>query len=144
MLGGNHHRSTGWRSGPTRSLRPVRRSAASSLAHQADSRGARLNLRDVVPPARTLADAEAYVARVGAEGPVIWIVVRAEALGSVRRKPGADVQRRSAEIGDELGEVHRERGAVGALRGFAARGSRLAARGSRTTSTRCGRSTPTR
>jgi RimJ/RimL family protein N-acetyltransferase len=97
-------------------VRPFRPADAASLARHADNRKVWLNLRDLFPHPYTVADAEAYIARVAGEAPVtrFAIDVAGEAVGSVSLELGSDVGRRSAEIGYWLGEAHWGRGIVGA------------------------------
>lgn len=108
-------------------LRPLRPDDAASLAHHADNREIWLNLRDLFPHPYTVADAEAYIARVTAQAPVtrFAIDVGGAAVGSVSLKVGSDIERRSAEIGYWLGEAYWGRGivsaAVGAVTAYAFR-----------------------
>ena len=97
-------------------LRPFRVADAASLARHADNRKVWLNLRDVFPHPYTVADAEAYIARVAGEAPVtrFAIDVAGEAVGSVGLELGSDIERRSAEIGYWLGEAYWGRGIVSA------------------------------
>ena len=97
-------------------LRPFRPADAASLARHADSRQVWLNLRDLFPHPYTVADAEAYIARVGGQSPVtsFAIDVGGEAVGGISLRLGSDIERRSAEVGYWLGEEHWGRGIVSA------------------------------
>ena len=97
-------------------LRPFRPADAASVARHADNRKVWLNLRDLFPHPYTVADAEAYIARVAGDAPPtrFAIDVAGEAVGSVGLELGSDIERRSAEIGYWLGEVHWGRGIVSA------------------------------
>lgn len=66
-------------------LRPFRPADAASVARNANNRKVWLNLRDLFPHPYTVADAEAYIARVADEAPVtrFAIDVAGEAAGSV-------------------------------------------------------------
>ena len=65
-----------------------------------------LNLRDAFPHPYTVADGEAYIARVsGATVPTSFAIdVDGEAVGGISLHPGTDVERFGAELGYWLGE----------------------------------------
>ena len=108
-------------------LRPYRPADAASLARHANNRKVWLNLRDLFPHPYTVADGEAYIARVVGASPVtrFAIDVGGEAVGGVGFQLGHDIERRSAEIGYWLGERYWGRGimsaAVGAATAYAFR-----------------------
>ena len=86
-------------------LRPLVPSDADSLAIHANDREIWLNLRDLFPHPYTVQHALAYIAMAAAR-PVqtsFGIIVDGSAVGNVSLKPGADVERFSAEIGYWLG-----------------------------------------
>jgi RimJ/RimL family protein N-acetyltransferase len=101
------------------SLRPWRAGDEASLGRHADNRRVSRNLRDHFPFPYTPADADAWIVRASAETPVtnFAIVVDGAAVGGVGLRLGADVFRRSAEVGYWLGEAYWGRGiATEALR----------------------------
>jgi RimJ/RimL family protein N-acetyltransferase len=83
-----------------------------ALARHADNRKIWLNVRDRFPHPYTLADAEAWIARVTTTTPETQfaIEVAGEAVGGVGLFLQADVERYSAEIGYWLGEAFWGRG----------------------------------
>jgi ribosomal-protein-alanine N-acetyltransferase len=92
-----------------------------ALAKHADSRNIWLNVRDRFPHPYTLADAEAWVARVSVAEPETQFAIEAdgEAAGGIGLFLQQDVERFSAEIGYWLGEAHWGRGlATSAVRAF--------------------------
>jgi RimJ/RimL family protein N-acetyltransferase len=100
-------------------LRPFRRDDEPSLVRHANNRNVSRNLRDRFPFPYTAADAREWTTRVSAQAPVasFAIVVDGEVVGGIGVEPGADVFRRSAEIGYWLGEPFWGRGiATEALR----------------------------
>ena len=100
-------------------LRPYRRGDEAALARHADNRNVSRNMRDRFPYPYTAADAREWITRVSAQEPVanFAIVVGGEVVGGIGLEPGADVFRRSAEVGYWLGEPFWGRGlATEALR----------------------------
>lgn len=95
-------------------LRPPRPGDAASLARHANDREIWLNLRDRFPHPYAVSDAEAYIARVGAQDPVtaFAIEVDGEAAGGITLMPGHDIERVSAEVGYWLGRAFWGRGIV--------------------------------
>jgi len=92
-----------------------------ALSRHADNRKVWLNVRDRFPHPYTLADAEAWVARVTAATPETQfaIEVEGEAAGGIGLFLQEDVARYSAELGYWLGEDHWGRGLMtGVVRGF--------------------------
>ncbi len=85
---------------------------AASIASAANDRRIWLQLRDLFPYPYHLADAEAYISRVGSEDPPrsLAIVVESHAVGGVGLQLMTDVNRRSAEIGYWLGAAYWGRG----------------------------------
>jgi len=83
-----------------------------ALAKHANSRSIWLNVRDRFPHPYTLADAEAWVAKVLDAEPETQfaIEVEGEAAGGIGLFLQQDVERFSAEIGYWLGEAHWGRG----------------------------------
>lgn len=97
----------------TFSLRPWGPELAASTARYADCREVACWLRDVFPSPYTLADAEGYIRlcmEQEAQQLCRAIVIDGEAVGSVGVFPGADVYRRSAELGYWLGKPFWGRG----------------------------------
>lgn len=88
-------------------LRPWEEADAASLVRCADDPGIAANLRDVFPSPYGLPDAEWFIrdcmAREGTGQLCRAIVVGGEAVGSISVLRGADVYRKSAEIGYWLG-----------------------------------------
>lgn len=88
-------------------LRPWEEADAASLARWADDPAVAANLRDVFPSPYTRADAEWFIrdcmAREGDGQLCRAIVAGGEAVGSIGVFRGADVYRKSAEIGYWLG-----------------------------------------
>ncbi len=104
-------------------LRSWRPSDATRLAAIADDRDVWRMLRDRFPSPYTLADADAFIARVSAEEPVrnVAITVDDVAMGSVGVTPGEDINRVSGEVGYWLAAEARGKGlATDALSGFIA------------------------
>ena len=98
-------------------------SDAASLARHADNRKIWRNVRDHFPHPYTLADAETWVERAGAEVPPtqLAIEVDGEAAGGIGIFLQRDVERRSAELGYWLGEAHWGKGVMTeAVRGYTA------------------------
>jgi [ribosomal protein S5]-alanine N-acetyltransferase len=93
-------------------VRAFQMADAPSVAACANDRRIWLQLRDLFPHPYTLADAEAYMARVGAINPPLSlaIVVEGRAVGGVGLMPMTDVNRASAEIGYWLGVDYWGRG----------------------------------
>jgi len=92
-----------------------------ALAKHADNRKIWLNVRDRFPHPYTLADAEAWLAKVIPAEPEsqFAIEVDGEAIGGIGLFLQQDVERFSAEIGYWLGEAHWGRGlATAAVREF--------------------------
>ena len=79
---------------------------------RANDRRIWLQLRDLFPHPYHLADAEAYISRVGAEDPPrsLAIVIDGRVIGGVGLQLMTDVNRRSAEIGYWLGAAYWGRG----------------------------------
>ena len=106
---------------PSCTIRPWRASDLESLLVHADNPRIAANLRDVFPSPYTRADGEAWLAIAGAETRATDFAIEVDgaAVGGIALRPGADVHRRSAEIGYWLGEAYWGRGiateAVGAL-----------------------------
>ena len=106
-------------------LRPLIPSDAASLARHANDRDVWLNLRDRFPHPYTLMDAESYIGVVAgrAEQFSFGIVIDGHAVGSISLIPGADIARRTAELGYWLGRPYWGRGvmtnAVGAVTNYA-------------------------
>ena len=104
---------------PSCLLRPLVAADAESLARHANDHGVWRNLRDRFPHPYTVADAQAYIAHAAAR-PVqtsFGIVVDGEAIGNIGLMLGADIARRSAEVGYWIGRAFWGRGiAVDALR----------------------------
>ncbi len=92
--------------------RPFLATDAASLASVANDRRIWLQLRDLFPHPYHLADAEAWISRVGPVDPphALAIVVQERAVGGVGIEPMPDVNRRSAEIGYWLGADYWRRG----------------------------------
>lgn len=88
-------------------LRPWREADAASLAHCANDPGIAANLRDVFPSPYTRLDADFFIrdclAREGEGQLCRAIEIGGAAVGSIGVFQGADVYRRSAEIGYWLG-----------------------------------------
>ena len=87
-------------------IRPWRAGDEPSLARNANNRKVSLNMRDRFPHPYSHADAEEWIRTASAETPVtkFAIVVAGSAVGGIGFELGADVFRRSAEIGYWLGE----------------------------------------
>lgn len=92
--------------------RPFLATDAASVAFVANDRRIWLQLRDIFPHPYGLADAEAWISRVGPLEPphALAIVVEKRAVGGVGIEPMTDVNRRSAEIGYWLGTEYWGRG----------------------------------
>ncbi len=101
-------------------LRPWRRGDEASLVAHANNRHVSRNLKDRFPFPYTPAAADEWIAlATGAQGPPrnFAITVDGAAVGGIGLELGADVFRRSAEIGYWLGEPYWGRGiATEALR----------------------------
>ncbi len=96
-------------------LRPWRHDDHEALIRHASDRSVWLYLRDAFPHPYTGADADAWLARAGADPPLPWtfaIEIDGEACGTVGLTPRDDIERGSAEIGYWLGAAHRGRGIV--------------------------------
>lgn len=93
-------------------LRPLVASDAKSLARHANDPQVWRNLRDRFPHPYSVADAEAYIAHVGARSiqTSFGIDVGGEAIGSISLMVGDDIARKSAEIGYWIGREHWGRG----------------------------------
>ena len=93
-------------------LRAWRVGDEASLARHANNRNVSRNLRDRFPFPYTAAAAAEWISRVGTQEPVtaFAIVVDGAAVGGVGIELGADVFRRSAEVGYWLGEPFWGRG----------------------------------
>ncbi len=89
-------------------IRSWRAGDESSLSRHADNRKIWLNVRDRFPHPYTVADAEAWVARVAVATPETQFAVEVdgEAAGGVGVFLQTDVERFSAELGYWLGEAH--------------------------------------
>jgi [ribosomal protein S5]-alanine N-acetyltransferase len=108
---------------PTCALRAFRPTDAASLAHHANNRAIGLTVRDVFPHPYTLADADAYIALVADEQPVMSFAIEVDgaAVGGISLRRGTDVERQMAEIGYWLGESYWRRGiATAAVRAVTA------------------------
>jgi [ribosomal protein S5]-alanine N-acetyltransferase len=102
-------------------IRSWRADDAARLAAIANDRSIWIMVRDRFPHPYTLADAEAFIARVGSEVPEcnFAITVNDVPVGCVGFVPGEDIARVSAEVGYWLGADARGRGlASEAVRGF--------------------------
>lgn len=100
-------------------VRPWRAGDEPSLTRHANNRRVSLNMRDRFPYPYSHADAEEWIRTASAETPVtnFAVVVAGSAVGGIGFELGADVFRRSAEIGYWLGEAYWGRGiATEALR----------------------------
>ena len=93
-------------------LRAWRVGDEASLARHANNRNVSRNLRDRFPFPYTAADAAEWISRVSTQEPVtaFAIVVDGAAVGGAGIELGADVFRRSAEVGYWLGEPFWGRG----------------------------------
>ena len=95
-------------------LSPWREEMIPALAKYADNPQIAANLRDIFPSPYTLADAEWFVhdcmSRDGEDAIFRAIVLDGEAVGSVSVCRGADVYRRSGELGYWLAEPFWGRG----------------------------------
>jgi RimJ/RimL family protein N-acetyltransferase len=100
-------------------LRPWRPGDEAALVRHANNRNVSRNLRDRFPYPYTAADATAWIERASVESPArnAAIVVQGAPAGGIGLELGADVFRRSAEIGYWLAESYWGRGiATEALR----------------------------
>jgi [ribosomal protein S5]-alanine N-acetyltransferase len=97
-------------------LRPFRRDDDTSIAHHADDRAVWINLRDRFPSPYHLEDARDWLGMVVGQTPSTDFAIEVEghAVGSVGITLGADVFRRSAEIGYWLGRSFWGRGIASA------------------------------
>ncbi len=95
-------------------LRPWRAGDEASLVRHANNRNVSGNMRDRFPYPYTPADADEWIGKASAETPTLnfAIVIEKDAAGGIGLVPGADVFRRSAEIGYWLGEPFWGRGIV--------------------------------
>jgi [ribosomal protein S5]-alanine N-acetyltransferase len=93
-------------------LRPWREGDQQDLVRHVNNRKVWLGLRDRFPHPYTLADAEAFLARVQTQDPltVFAIAARDRPFGGIGLVLGDDVERISAEIGYWLGEEFWGRG----------------------------------
>jgi [ribosomal protein S5]-alanine N-acetyltransferase len=93
-------------------LRPWRTGDEASLVRYANNRNVSRNLRDRFPYPYTAADADEWIRLAEAQTRTtsFAIVVEGEAVGGIGIELGADVYRRSAEIGYWLGEPFWGRG----------------------------------
>lgn len=93
-------------------VRPWRAGDEPSLTRHANNRRVSLNMRDRFPYPYSHADAEEWIRTASAETPVtnFAIVVAGSAVGGIGFELGADVFRRSTEIGYWLGEEFWGRG----------------------------------
>ena len=102
-------------------LRPWCADDGLALQRYADNRRIWINLRDLFPHPYTLANAHLFLELMAAEKPqtTFAIATESEAIGCIGLRLGADVHRRSAELGYWLGEPFWGRGimteAVGAF-----------------------------
>ncbi len=93
-------------------LRPLAPEDAESLAEYANNPRIAANLRDRFPHPYGLADAEAFIARVGKADPHTGygIEVDGRAVGIIGYELGDDIERLSAELGYWIGEPYWGRG----------------------------------
>jgi [ribosomal protein S5]-alanine N-acetyltransferase len=93
-------------------IRPWRKEDAASLQRYADNRRIWLNVRDIFPHPYTLANAEFFLGLVAKEKPLATfaIATESEAVGCIGLRLGADVHRKTAELGYWLGEPYWGRG----------------------------------
>lgn len=93
-------------------VREFRPGDAPSIAVCANDRRIWAQMRDLFPHPYTLADAEAYIARVSTHDPPrsLALVVEGRAVGGIGLLLQTDVNRRSAEIGYWLGVPYWGRG----------------------------------
>lgn len=106
---------------PQCTIRSWRPADAARLATVANDRDIWIMVRDRFPHPYTLADADAFIARVLAEEPErnFTVAVDDAAVGGVVYMPGEDIHRVSAEVGYWLGADARGRGiATEAVRAF--------------------------
>ncbi|GMV08618.1 MAG: N-acetyltransferase [Gemmatimonadota bacterium] len=106
---------------PQCTIRSWRPADAARLATVANDRDIWIMVRDRFPHPYTLADADAFIARVLAEEPErnFAVAVDDAAVGGVVYMPGEDIHRVSAEVGYWLGADARGRGiATEAVRAF--------------------------
>jgi RimJ/RimL family protein N-acetyltransferase len=102
-------------------LRPWASGDEDALARHANNRNVWLNLRDRFPHPYTREDAARWIALCAPVVPPqnLAIAVGSEAVGGIGLERGADVYRRTAEVGYWLGESFWGRGiATAALRRF--------------------------
>jgi RimJ/RimL family protein N-acetyltransferase len=87
-------------------LRSWRPNDAAGLASHANNRKIWLNLRDAFPHPYSLSNAESFLAAAVDESPPLHFCIasRDQAIGGISLRPGADVERFSAELGYWLGE----------------------------------------
>ena len=93
-------------------IRKWRADDAASLQRYADNRRIWINLRDIFPHPYTMANAHFFLDLVARENPpaTFAIATESEAIGCIGLRPGADVHRRTAELGYWLGEPFWGRG----------------------------------
>ncbi len=87
-------------------IRNWREDDAASIAQYANNKKIWINLRDSFPHPYSLADAEAFLARVTQIEPRTYFAIASdhEAIGSIGLMPGMDVHRFTAELGYWLAE----------------------------------------
>ena len=106
-------------------LRSWRRGDEASLVRYADNRNVSRNLKDRFPSPYTAADAEAWITYASGQRPATSLAIAVDdaVVGGIGIDVGADVFRRSAEIGYWLGEPFWGRGiateALGAMTEYA-------------------------
>ena len=93
-------------------IRPWRADDAASLQRHANNRKIWLNVRDIFPHPYTLANAHFFLDLMARETPraTFAIANESEAIGCIGLRLGADVHRRTAELGYWLGEPFWGRG----------------------------------
>jgi len=87
-------------------IRPWQPEDAAALQRYADNRRIWINLRDIFPHPYSLANAQFFLDLVAKENPLhtFAIASQSEAIGCIGLRLGADVHRRTAELGYWLGE----------------------------------------
>ncbi len=93
-------------------LRLPRPSDAEAMAKHANNREVWLNLRDRMPHPYSVDDARAFIELIGDQDPRVEfsIDVNGEVVGGIGLVVGADIGRRSAEVGYWVGRDHWNRG----------------------------------